>query len=146
MLLLLSRFSRDSGRPHRWQPTRFPCPWDFPDKNTGVGCHFLLQCRKVKSESQVIQSCPTLHDPMDCSPPGPPVPGILQERTLQWGAISSHAKIRIYRWIYTDIYKIQMDMSGKCVISSVLSHCSKDLKQWASVTAWLQLRVLFSKG
>ena len=56
--------------PHRQQPTRLPRPWDSPGKNTGVGCHFLLQCMKVKSESEVAQSCPTLHDPMDCSLPG----------------------------------------------------------------------------
>ena len=49
----------DSMRPHRWQPTRLLCPWDSPRKNTGVGCHFLLQCMKVKSESEVAQSCPT---------------------------------------------------------------------------------------
>ena len=56
----------DSVRPHRRQPTRLPHPWDSPGKNTGVGCHFLLQCMKVKSESEVAQSCPTLSDPMDC--------------------------------------------------------------------------------
>ena len=56
-------------RPHRWQPTRLPRPWDSPGKNTGVGCHFLLQCRKVKSESEVAQSCPTLSEPMYRSPP-----------------------------------------------------------------------------
>ena len=55
--------------PHRWQPTRLPCPWDSPGKNTGVGCHFLLQCMRVKSESEVAQLCPTLCDPTDCSPP-----------------------------------------------------------------------------
>ena len=60
----------DSVRPQRWQPTRLSCPWDSPGKNTGVGCHFLLQCMTVKSESEVAQSCPTLSDPMDCSPPG----------------------------------------------------------------------------
>ena len=60
----------DSVRPHRLQPTRLPRPWDSPGKNTGVGCHFLLQCMEVKSESEVAQSCPTLSDPMDCSPPG----------------------------------------------------------------------------
>ena len=60
----------DSVRPHRWQPTRLPCPQDSPGKNTGVGCYFFLQCMKVKSESEVVQSCPTLGDPMDCSPPG----------------------------------------------------------------------------
>ena len=75
LLLLLSRFSRVRlMRPQRRQPTRLPCPWDSPGKNTGVGCHFLLQCRKVKSESEVVQSCPTLHDPMDCSLPGSPRP------------------------------------------------------------------------
>ena len=57
----------DSVQPHRRQPTRLPCPWDSPGKNTGVGCHFLLQCMKVKSESEAAQSYPTLSDPMDCS-------------------------------------------------------------------------------
>src|SRR5574342_307245 len=78
----------DSVRPHRQQPTRFPRPWDSPGKNTGVGCHFLLQCIKVKSESEVTQSCPTLSDPMDFGPPGSSVHGILQARTLEWVAIS----------------------------------------------------------
>ena len=71
-------------RPHRWQPTRLHSPWDSPGKNTGVGCHFLLQCMKVKSESEVAQSCPTLHDPMDCSPPGSSLHGIFQARVLEW--------------------------------------------------------------
>ena len=57
----------DSVRPHGLQPTRLLCPWDSPGKNTGVGCHFLFQCMKVESESEVAQSCPTLSDPMDCS-------------------------------------------------------------------------------
>ena len=78
----------DSVWSHRWQPMRLPCPWDSPGKNTGVGCHFLLQCMKVKSESEVAQSCPTLCDPRDGSPPGSPVLGILQARTLEWVAIS----------------------------------------------------------
>ena len=72
----------DSVRPHRRQPTRLPRPWDSPGKNTGVGCHFLLQCRKVKSESEVTESCPTLSDPMDCSPPGSAVPGV--SRRERW--------------------------------------------------------------
>ena len=89
LLLLLSRFSHvDSVRPHRRQPTRLPCPWDSPGKNTGVGCHCLLQCRKVKSESEVTQSCPTLSDPMDCSLPGSSVHGIFQARVLEWGAMA----------------------------------------------------------
>ena len=72
----------DSVHPHRWQPTRLLCPWDSPGKNTGVGCHCLLQCMKVKSESEVAQSCPTPSDPMDCSPAGPSVHGIFQARVL----------------------------------------------------------------
>ena len=76
----------DSVRPHRRQPTRLPRPWDSPGKNSGVGCHFLLQCMKVKSESEVAQSCPTLSDPMDCSPPGSSIHGIFQARVLEWGA------------------------------------------------------------
>ena len=75
-------------RPHRRQPNRLPCPWDSPGKNTGVGCHFLLQCMKVKSESEVTQSCPTLSDSMDCSLPGSSVHGIFQARVLEWGAIA----------------------------------------------------------
>ena len=77
----------DSVRPHRRQPTRLPCPWYSPGKNTGVGCHFLLQYMKVKSESEVAQSCPTLFDPMDCSPPGSSAHEIFQARVLEWGAI-----------------------------------------------------------
>ena len=75
-------------RPHRRQPTRLPRPWDSPGKNTGVGCHFLLQCMKVKRESEVTQSCLTLSDPMDCSPPGSSVHGIFQASVLEWGAIA----------------------------------------------------------
>ena len=78
----------DSVPPHRWQPTRLCRPWDSPGKNTGVGCHFLLQRMKVKSESEVAHSCPTLRDPMDCSPPGSSVRGIFQARVLKWVAIS----------------------------------------------------------
>ena len=76
----------DSVWPHRWQPTRLPRPWDSPGKNTGVGCHFLLQCMKVKSESEVAQSCPTLSDPMDCSTPGSSVHGISQKH---WSGLPS---------------------------------------------------------
>ena len=78
----------DSVRSHRQQPTRFPHPWESLGKNTGVGCHFLLQCMKVRSESEVTQLGPTLSGPMDCSPPGSSVHGILQARVLEWGAIA----------------------------------------------------------
>ena len=79
----------DSVRPHRRPPTRLLCPWDSPGKNTGVGCHCLLHCMKVKSENEVAQSCPTLRDPMDCSLPGSSVHGIFQARVLEWVAIAT---------------------------------------------------------
>ena len=89
LLQLLSRFSRVRlVRPHRRQPTRLPRPWDSPGKNTGVGCHFLLQCLKVESESEVAQSCLTLHDTMDYSLPGSSVHGIFRATVLEWGAIA----------------------------------------------------------
>ena len=74
--------------PPRRQPTRLSCPWDSPGKNTGVGCHFLLQCMKVKRESEVAQSCPTLRNLMDCSLPGSSVHGIFQARVLEWNVIA----------------------------------------------------------
>ena len=82
-------------RPHRRQPTRLPRPWDLPGKNTGVGCHFLLQCMKGKSENEVAQSCPTLRDPMDCSLPGSSIHGIFQARVLEWDAIAFSGKFTL---------------------------------------------------
>ena len=78
----------NSVRPHRRQPTRLPYPWDYPGKYTGVGCHFFLQCMKVKSESEVAQSCLTLSDLMDCGLPGSSIHGIFQARVLEWVATS----------------------------------------------------------
>ena len=89
----------DSVRPHRQQPTRLLCPWASPGKNTGVGCHFLLQCMKVKSEIEVTQ-CPTLSHPMDCSPPGSSIHGIFQARVLQWGAIAFYMYMYMYMYMY----------------------------------------------
>src|SRR5574337_493432 len=83
----------DSVRLHRRQPTRLPHPWDSPGKNTGVGCHFLLQCMKVKNESEAAQSCLTLRDPMDCSLPGSSIHGIFQARVVEWGAIAFSGRI-----------------------------------------------------
>ena len=82
----------DSVQPHRWQPTRLPRPWDSPGKNPGVGCHFFLQCMKVKSEREVAQSCLTLRDTMDCSPPGSSIHGIFQARVVEWDAIAFSEK------------------------------------------------------
>ena len=84
----------DSVQPHRRQPTRLPHPWDSPGKNTGVDCHFLLQCMRVKGEHEVAQSCPTLSDLMDRSLPGSSVHGIFQARVLEWGAIAFSQKFQ----------------------------------------------------
>ena len=95
----------DSVQPQRRQPTRLPRPWDSPGKNTGVGCHFLLQCMKVKTESEVVQSCSTLSNPMDCSPPGSSVHGIFQARVLEWGAIAFSVS-DLYLWlIHVDVWQ-----------------------------------------
>ena len=94
LLLLLSHFIvSDSVRPHRWQPTRLRHPWDSPGKNPGVGCHSLLQCMKVKRQSEVAQSCPTLCNPMECSLPGSSIHGIFQARVLEWVAIAFSMRV-----------------------------------------------------
>ena len=99
MLLLLSCFiASDSVQPQRRQPIRLPRPWNSSGNNTGVGCHFLLQCRKVKSESEVAQSCQTVCDPTDCRLPGSSIRGIFQARVLEWGAIA-FSDICIYLYI-----------------------------------------------
>ena len=88
-------------RPHRQQPIRLPRPWGSPGKNTGVGCHFLLQCMKVKSASEVAQSCLTLSDPVDCSLPDPSIHGIFQARVLEWLAIAFSRN----NWLHTKLSK-----------------------------------------
>ena len=99
----------DYVRPHKQQPIRLPHPWDSPGKNTGVGCHFLIRCMKVKSESEVAQSCLTLSDPMDCSLPGSSFHGIFQARVLEWGAIafsdSSCRVVQKYQSHATNVHK-----------------------------------------
>ena len=121
----------DSVQPHRRQPTRLPHPWGSPGKNTGVGCHFLLQRTKVKSESEVAQSCPTLSDPMDCSLPGSSVHGIFQARVLEWGAIAFSGKMhyspenqsyqpsednlpKLYKWSQDILYHHNL-FQGNCL-------------------------------
>ena len=100
----------DSVRPHRRQPTRLPRPWDAPGKSTGVGCHFLLLCMKVKSEREDTQSCPTLSDSVDCSLPCSSVHGICQARVLEWGAIAFSAA-SFYVFVIV------------CLHGSIISHC-----------------------
>ena len=99
MLLSFSRsVMSDSVQPHRRQPTRLLHLWDSPGKNTGVGCHFLLQCMKVKSESEVAQSCLTLCDPRDCSLPSSSIHEIFQSRVLEWVAVSWESSKAEKRW------------------------------------------------
>ena len=126
----------DPVRPHRWQPTRLPHPWDSLGKNTGAGCHFLLQCIKVKSESEVAQSCPTLSDPMECSPPGSPVHGIFQARVLAWGAIAfSNCKHRAVTESTTSRLSSHTLLSRRPQTSQPMSsvcHVQKGVSTWSS--------------
>ena len=107
----------DSVRPHRQQPTRLPRPWDSSGKNTGMGCHFLLQCIKVKSESEVTQSCPTLSNPIDCSLPGSSVHRIFQARVLEWGAIAFSAPVLAGRFFTTSRLTTAAAAAGKLLQS-----------------------------
>ena len=103
--------------PHRRQPTRLRRPWDSPGKNTGVGCHFLLQCMKVKSESEVAQSCPTSSDPMDCSLPASSIHGICQARVLEWGAIAFSVLHIVY-------YLFQFLLAYSCFTCYITFYCT----------------------
>ena len=105
-------------RPHRWQPTRLPRPWDSLGKITGVGCHFLLQCIKVKSQSEVAQLCPTHSDPMDCSLPGSSVHGIFQAGVLEWGAIAFSTPLLYLERILCSNLVIYSERSGSSLTSS----------------------------
>ena len=133
----------NSVRPHRWQPTRFPRPWDSLGKNTRVGCHFRLQCMKVKSQSEVAQSCPTLSNPMDCSLPGSSVHGIFQARVLEWGAIAfsnpymtTGKAIALTRWTFVGkVMSLLFNMLSRLVIAFLprskcllISGCSHHLQ------------------
>ena len=125
----------DSVQPHRQQPTRLPHHWDSPGKNTGVGCHFLLQCIKVKSESEVTQLCPTLSDPMDCSPPGSSIHGIFQARVLEWGAIafSIHCP---YLDPIVPAYQEIWSSGGKTIHQHRTFHITKSTVQVIKQKAW----------
>ena len=108
----------DSVWPHRWQPIRLPHPWDFPGKNTRVGCHCLLQCMKVKIESEVAQSCLTLSDAMDCSRPGSSAHGIFQARVLEWGAIAFSNTITLGGRIFIEEFGETQILSLCCRVHS----------------------------
>ena len=119
----------DSVQPYRRQPNRLLCPRDSPGKNTGVSCHFLLQCMKVKSESGVAQSCPTFSDPMDCSLPGSSVHGIFQARVLEWVAIAFFAIL----WL----------RSFNCMISGQQQGPHELLQFFEQETSYLLISILF---
>ena len=143
----------DSVRPHRRQHTRLPRPWDSPGKNTGVGCHCLLQCMKVKSESEVAQLCLTLSDLMDCSLPGSSVHGIFQARVLEWGAIafSNNDRVKIrtqtpesqvvfffpflsrYNW-HTTLYKFKVN--SMIIWFTYIMKQFPQYYQWTSIVSW----------
>ena len=122
----------DSVRPQRRQPTRLPYPWDSPGKNTGVGCHFLLQCMKGKSESEVALSCPTLRDPIVCSLPGSSVHGIFQARGLEWGAIAFSRDFPSSTYIYLGIRENIGEFSSMQLhhMCSSLSTASQDTEHF----------------
>ena len=123
----------NSMRPHRWQPTRLPHPWDSPGKNTGVGCHFLHQCMKVKSESEVAQSCPTLSNPVDCSLPGSSVHGIFQARVLEWGAIAfSEYTALTYSFSYSEAVCCSISSSNCCLLTCIQVSQEADQVVWYS--------------
>ena len=103
--------------PHRLQPTRLPRPWDSPGKNTGVGCHFLLQRMKLKSKSEVTQSCPTPSNPMDCSLPGSSAHGIFQARELERAAIAF--SIRHMRWCQMTWRALEAASRSLCEIMAI---------------------------
>ena len=122
-----------------------PHSWNSPGKNTGVGCHFLLQCMKVKSESEVAQLCPAPSDPMDCSPPGSSVHGILQARVLEWGASAfSSIYTHIYIYIYIYIYrcKTKVEWRIRTNTDKSINYGSKSIEEH-NQRWWLRTLLLF---
>ena len=121
---------------HRWQPTRFPRPWDFPGKNTGVGWPCLLQCVKVKSKSEVTQSCLTLSNSMDCSLPGSSIHGIFRQEywsgmplpspeqcgdSLKKWKKNSHMAQQSHCWAYTLKTRIERDTCTPVFIAALFT-------------------------
>ena len=137
----------DSVRPHREHPTRLRSPWESPGKNTGVGCHFFLQCMKVKSESEVAQSCLTLHDPIDCSLSGSSVHGIFQARVQEWVAIAFSNELwtlykkGLYLWSLVDshiflIPRVFYKRDNQNQVDRLLSSCPKNKNSYLSTKSY----------
>ena len=130
----------DSVRPQRGQTTRLPCPWDSTGENNGVGCHFLLQRMKVESEIEVAQSCQTLSDPTDCSPPGSSVHVTFQARILEWGTIAF-----CYLTYFVKTIKISSAFSLSIVnLKYTSDRCwiCVESKRLASWDAWCALKMV----
>ena len=123
-------------RPHRRQPTRLPRPWDSPGKNTRVGCHCLLQCMKVKSESEVAQSCPTPSDPTDCSLPGSSIHGVFQERVLIPSNFEATASLfsNIQGDLWYFLFSSCQEQDTYCFSRSKLKGFSLSFSQFSLVT------------
>ena len=120
----------NSVLPHRRQPTRLPRPWDSPGKNTGVGCHFLLRCMKVRSESEVAQSCPTPSDPMDCSLQGSSVHGMFQARVLEWGVIAFSPALRNIPLIVQVSFNLPPDQMDRPLTTAYEALKTQMMVQW----------------
>ena len=117
----------DSVWPHRWQPTRLPRSWDSPGKNTGEGCHFLPQCIKVKSESEVAQSCPTLATPWTAAYQAPPSMGFSRQK--YWSGVPLPSPI------YTLPYVKQI-ASGKLLYNTGSPGCALWRPRWVRWQGW----------
>ena len=139
----------DSVRPQRWKPTRHPRPQDSPGKNTGVGCHFLLQCMRVKSEREVAQSCPTLSDPMDCSLPGSSIQGIFQARVLEWDAIAFsiffNSTIQKHQFFSVQLFSVQLShpymTTGKSIALTRRTFVGKVMSLLFNMLSYVQVEI-----
>ena len=122
--------------PQRWQPTRLPRPGDSPGKNTGVGCHCLLQCMKVK-----LLNCVQLSDRVDFSLPGSSVHGIFQARVLEWGAI---AFSRVVAWVrHSVLFMAEYKMIGYSTFCLAIHQL---MDTWVVPTFWLLCRAQVLTG
>ena len=126
----------DPVRPQRRQPTRLPRPWDSPSKNTGAGCHFLFQCMKVKSESEVAQSCPTPSDPMDCSPPGSSVHGIFHPHLASPNFLFTWKKLLPFQTLSLRQEKKQIKFHFKPTIIIAMIYHDNNYLRWLQGLGW----------
>ena len=139
-------------RPQRRQPTRLPCPWDSPGKNTGVGCHFLLQCMKVKSESEVTQSCSTLATPWTAAYQAPPSMGFSRQK--YWSGVPLPSPYQIIQSVkvlllfiiinITIIFTLNHLLASFCVVYVIYESSSDDSLSLRGVSFSLAFCMPFS--